>query len=63
MENTNNNKDSFQPKKSKAKNCFGPMTFKLLTKNKNFKLIKFFQENTTKIKSHNTSRNKEINYY
>ena len=61
MENINNNKDSFQPKKSKAKNCFGPMTFKLLTKNKNFNLIKFFQENKGKIKSHNTSRNKEIN--
>jgi hypothetical protein len=61
MENINDNKVIFQRKKSKAKNCFGPMTFKLLTKNKNFNLIKFFQENKTKIKSHNTSRNKESN--
>ncbi len=61
MEKANDNKIIFQSKKSKAKNCFGPMTFKLLTKNKNFNLIKFFQENKTKIKSHNTSRNKEIN--
>ena len=56
-----NDKIIFQKKKSKAKNCFGPMTFKLLTKNKNFNLIKFFQDNKTIIKSHNTSRNKEYN--
>ena len=56
-----NDKIIFQTKKSKAKNCFGPMTFKLLTKNKNFNLIKFFQDNKTMIKSHNTSRNKEYN--
>ena len=61
MENTKDNKIIFQHKKSKAKNCFGPMTFKLLTKNKNFNIIKFLQENKTKIKSHNTSRNKETN--
>ena len=56
-----NDKMIFQTKKSKAKNCFGPMTFKLLTKNKNFNIIKFFQDNKTIIKSHNTSRNKEYN--
>jgi hypothetical protein len=61
MENKKENTIIFQPKKSKAKNCFGPMTFKLLTKNKNFNLMKFFQESKEKIKSHNTSRNKEIN--
>ena len=61
MENKIENKIIFQPNKSKAKNCFGPMTFKLLTKNKNFSLVKFFQENKEKIKSHNTSRNKENN--
>jgi hypothetical protein len=61
MENKLENKIIFQPKKSKAKNCFGPMTFKLLTKNKNFNLIKFFQENKEKIKSQNTSRNKDNN--
>lgn len=59
MENKLENKIIFQSKKSKAKNCFGPMTFKLLTKNKNFNLVKFFQESKEKIKSHNTSRNKE----
>jgi len=56
-----NDKIIFQTKKSKAKNCFGPMTFKLLTKNKNYNVIKFFQDNKTIIKSHNTSRNKEYN--
>ena len=61
MENIIENKIIFQSKKSKAKNCFGPMTFKLLTKNKNFNLAKFFQESKEKIKSHNTSRNKENN--
>ena len=54
-----NEKTLFQNKKTKAKNCFGPMTFKLLTKNKNFNLVKFFQENQVKIKSNNSSRNKE----
>ncbi len=61
MENIIENKIIFQSKKSKAKNCFGPMTFKLLTKNKNFNLAKFFQESKEKKKSHNTSRNKENN--
>ena len=56
-----NDKILFQSKKSKAKNCFGPMTFKLLTKNKNYNIVKFFQDNKTIIKSHNTSRNKEYN--
>ena len=56
-----NDKIIFQTKKSKAKNCFGPMTFKLLTKNKNYNMIKFFQDNKTIIKSYNTSRNKEYN--
>ena len=60
MENKIENKLN-HPKKPKTKNCFGPMTFKLLTKNKNFNLNQFFKENKEKIKSHNTSRNKENN--
>ena len=55
------NKLLIHQKKTKAKNCFGPMTFKLLTKNKNFNINQFFKENKEKIKSHNTSRNKENN--
>ena len=60
MDNTIEKK-LFQVKKSKSKNCFGPLTFKLLTKKKNFNLVKFFQESNTKIKSYNTSRNKVYN--
>jgi hypothetical protein len=58
MEDRKENKILFQLKKTKTKNCFGPMTFKLLTKNKNINLVKFFQEKNSKIKSNNTSRNK-----
>ena len=61
MENKIENILLIHPKKAKAKNCFGPMTFKLLTKNKNFNLNQFFKEKKEKIKSHNTSRNKENN--
>ena len=59
MENAKPEKMTFQSKKSKEKKYFRPMTFKLLAKNKNYNLIKFFQESKGKIRSHNTSRNKE----
>lgn len=58
MEDLKDNKILFQLKKTKTKNCFGPMTFKLLTKNKNYNFMKFSQNNKSKIKSNNTSRNK-----
>ena len=61
MENSKENKIIVNQKNliTKNKNYFGPMTFKLLSKKKNFNLMKYIQENKSKIKSHNTSRNKE----
>ena len=61
MEYSNENKNIVNQKKLITKNYFGPMTFKLLSKKKNFNLVKYIQENKSKIKSHNTSRNKENN--
>lgn len=42
----------------KARNYIGPVTFKLLSKNKNLDLIKFFKENSTS-KSQSNSTSKE----